>query len=144
LRFPCDELIHINALRRRIGYDGGMSQTSLIPTEAAQSLVLADSVQVSPASIVSRTLVQSPELRTVLFAFAEGQELTSHTSRRRALIQILSGACDFFYAGAWHRLESGALLHLPPGHPHAVRAGAGAFTMLLTLAAEPASLSTQP
>lgn len=120
-----------------------MSQTSLIPADAAQSLALADAVEISSAGIVSRTIVQSPELRTVLFAFDAGQELTSHTSRRRALVQVLSGVCDFFFAGAWHRLESGALLHLPPGHPHAVRAGAGAFTMLLTLAAEPAELSAQ-
>ena len=120
-----------------------MSQTSLISGEAAESLRLADAVQVSPSGIVSRTVVQTPELRTVLFAFDSGQELTSHTSRRRALVQVLNGACDFFFAGAWHRLDSGALLHLPPGHPHAVRAGAGPFTMLLTLAAEPAPLSSQ-
>lgn len=121
-----------------------MSQSSLIAAESAESLILAEAAQVSSAGIVSRTLVQTPELRAVLFAFDAGQELTSHTSRRRALVQVLSGACDFFYAGAWHRLESGAFLHMPPGHPHAVRAGAGAFTMLLTLAAEPASNSSQP
>jgi quercetin dioxygenase-like cupin family protein len=121
-----------------------MSQSSLIPADAAHSLVLADTVEVSSAGIVSRTIVQTPELRTVLFAFDAGQELTSHTSRRRALVQVLSGACDFFHTGAWHRLEAGTLLHLPPGHPHAVRAGDGAFTMLLTLAAEPAPTSSQP
>lgn len=121
-----------------------MSHSSLIAAESAESLILAEAAQVSSSGIVSRTLVQTPELRTVLFAFDAGQELTSHTSRRRALVQVLSGACDFFYAGAWHRLESGALLHMPPGHPHAVRAGAGAFTMLLTLAAEPASTPSQP
>ncbi len=119
-----------------------MSQTSLIPADTAQSLALAETAEVSSSGIVSRTLVQTPELRTVLFAFDAGQELTSHTSRRRALVQVLTGACDFFFAGAWHRLESGALLHLPPSHPHAVRAGAGAFTMLLTLAAEPAQPSS--
>ena len=125
-------------------YRGRMSQTSLIAADAAQSLTLADTVQVSAAGIVSCTLVQTPELRTVLFAFDAGQELTSHTSRRRALVQVLSGTCDFFFSDAWHRLESGALLHLPPGHPHAVRASDGAFTMLLTLATEPAASSSQP
>ncbi len=121
-----------------------MSQTSLIAADVAQSLTLADAVQVSAAGIVSRTVLQTPELRAVLFAFDADQELTSHTSRRRAVVQVLSGTCDFFFAGAWHRLETGALLHLPPGHPHAVRAGAGAFTMLLTLAAEPSAAVAQP
>ena len=105
--------------------------------DAAEMLKLAEHATVSAAGIVSRTVLQTPDLRVVLFAFDAGQELTSHTSRRRAVVHVLSGACDFFFAGAWHRLESGTLLHLPPSHPHAVRAGAGAFTMLLTLGAEP-------
>ena len=113
-----------------------MSQQTLLPTDDAQSLLLADAVQLSPSGIVSRTVLQTPEIRVVLFAFAEGQELTSHTSRRRALVQILSGECDFFFTGAWQRLTAGTFLHLPPNHPHAVRAGAGAFSMLLTLGSE--------
>ena len=105
-----------------------MNQFSLVPTEAARSVVLADSVHVAPAGIVSRTLLQSPELRVVLFAFDGGQELTTHTSRRRALLQVLSGEGDIFFDGAWHRLAAGGLVHLPPGHPHAVRAGAERLT----------------
>lgn len=118
-----------------------MAHPSLIAPDAAESLVLAENAQISAAGIVSRTLLQTPEVRVVLFAFDANQELTSHTSRRRALVQILSGACDFFYGGAWHRLVAGAWLHLPPSHPHAVRAADGPFTMLLTLGAEP-SLSS--
>jgi quercetin dioxygenase-like cupin family protein len=125
-----------------------MAQLALIAADAAQLLNLADAVHVSPAGIVSRTLLQTPELRAVLFAFDAGQELTSHTSRRRALVHVLTGSCEIFFSGEWHQLESGALVHLPPGHPHAVRAGANAFTMLLTLAAEPdehsSKSSTQP
>lgn len=123
-----------------------MSSHTLLDTDDAQCLKLADAVRLSPAGIVSRTVVQSPEVRVVLFAFAEGQELTSHTSRRRALAQVLAGCCDFFFRGHWQRLEAGTLLHLPPGHPHAVRAAAGPFTLLLTLGAEPAEPvpSTQP
>jgi quercetin dioxygenase-like cupin family protein len=113
-----------------------MSQTTLLSSTDAQSLVLADAAQTSPSGIVSRTVLQSAELRVVLFAFAEGQELTSHSSRRRALVQILDGSCEFFFAGAWQTLHAGAFLHMPPNHPHAVRAAAGPFTMLLTLGNE--------
>lgn len=118
-----------------------MAQPSLIAQDAAQALALAEHAQVSSAGIVSRTVLQTPELRVVLFAFDAGQELTSHTNRRRAVVQVLSGVCEFLFNGAWQRLEAGTLLHLPPNHPHAVRSGAGPFTMLLTLAAEP-SLSS--
>jgi len=113
-----------------------MSQPTLFPLDEAQSLLLADNMQISNAAIVSRTVIQSPELRVVLFTFAEGQELTTHTNRRRALVHVLDGMCEFFFAGKWHSLTAGALLHLPPDHPHAVRASSGPFSMLLTLGAE--------
>jgi quercetin dioxygenase-like cupin family protein len=114
-----------------------MSQKSLIAASEAHAIQLADAAQTSSSGIVSRTVLQSPEARVVLFTFADGQELTAHTSKRRALVQILDGACDFFFAGQWQRLTTGTLLHLPPDHPHAVRAGAGPFSMLLTLGADP-------
>jgi quercetin dioxygenase-like cupin family protein len=119
-----------------------MSSRTLLAADAAASLPLAEHAQISAAGIVSRTVLQTPELRVVLFAFDAGQELTSHTSRRRAVVQVLTGECEFLFADAWHRLAAGTVLHLPPGHPHAVRAGAGPFTMLLTLATEPAASET--
>lgn len=116
-----------------------MQTRSLIPADEAVSLVLADSARHAEAGIVSRTVVQTSEMRVTLFAFAAGQELTPHASPRRALIQILGGACEFFHSGAWHALAAGTLLHLPPGHEHAVRASSGDFTMLLTLVTTPAA-----
>lgn len=113
-----------------------MSPPTLLSSDQAQSLTLAEAAQTSAAGIVSRTVLQTPELRIVLFSFAERQELTSHTSRRRAVVHILEGTCDFFHSASWHRLEAGSLLHLPPNHPHAVRAADGPFSMLLTLGAE--------
>lgn len=114
-----------------------MTQRTLLPTDEAQALKLAEVAQVSASGIVSRTLLQSPEVRVVLFTFADGQELTAHSNRRRALVQILDGACDFFFAGKWQRLAAGMFLHLPPNHPHGVRATAGPCSMLLTLGVEP-------
>lgn len=113
-----------------------MNPRTLLSADEAQTLELAAAVQTSAAGIVSRTVLQTSELRVVLFAFAEGQELTGHSSKRRALVQILSGECEFQFNGAWARLSAGALLHLPPEHPHAVRAHAGPFSMLLTLGAD--------
>jgi quercetin dioxygenase-like cupin family protein len=69
----------------------------------------------------------------VLFGFAEGQELTEHTSTQHAFIQILSGECEFSIAGDPQNLKAGDFLYLPPNLPHAVRATTQ-FSMLLTLA----------
>ena len=128
--------MRVKAPGRAVRYCRRMAQPTLLSADEAQAIKLAEAAQTSASGIVSRTVVQSPEVRVVLFTFADGQELTSHTSRRRALVQILDGACDFFFAGRWQRLEAGTLLHLPPNHPHAVRAAAGPFSMLLTLGAE--------
>ena len=96
------------------------------------SLAIADA---DPESTVSKSVLREENARVTLFSFAAGQELTPHTNRCRALVQILSGSCDFFYNDAWQRLEAGTLLHLPPDHLHAVRAPE-AFKMLLPLCAE--------
>lgn len=113
-----------------------MASSTLLPSDAAASLRLQDAAQVSESGIVSRTVLQTEEIRAVLFTFSAGQELTSHSSRRRALVHILDGECDFFFGGKWQPLTAGTLLHLPPREPHAVRAARGPFSMLLTLGAE--------
>lgn len=116
-----------------------MKSTTLLPNDRAQAILLPEAVQTSPSGIVSRTVLQTDELRVVLFSFAEGQELTTHTNSRRVLVHVLDGECEFFFDGEWRRLGAGSLLHLPPNDPHAVRAIAGRFSMLLTFAAEAAS-----
>jgi quercetin dioxygenase-like cupin family protein len=68
----------------------------------------------------------------VLFGFAEGQELTEHTSTQHALIQILSGSCEFSLAGVPRHLKTGDLVYMPPHLPYAVKA-TEQFSMLLTL-----------
>ena len=70
--------------------------------------------------------------------FAAGQELSEHTSKARALVQILSGTCAFSVGATRHTLRAGDLLHLPPGAPHALTAPEP-FSMLLTQITEPAA-----
>src|ERR1022692_3087813 len=111
-----------------------MNERPLIDSGCEKILSLAAETQYAPNGIVSRTLLRTPNSRTVLFGFAEGQELTEHTSTQHALIQILSGACEFSLAGAPRNLKTGDLLYMPPNLPHAVRA-TQQFSMLLTLLA---------
>ena len=101
--------------------------------DSARILSLAKETQFAPNGIVSRTLLNTGGLRTTLFGFAEGQELTEHTSTRQALIQILSGECEFSLAGQPHQLKTGDILYMPPHLAHSVKA-TKQFSMLLTLA----------
>ena len=109
-----------------------MSERPLIESGHEKVLSLPAETQFAPNGIVSRTLLRAENARTVLFGFAAGQELTEHTSTQHALIQILSGECEFSLAGKAQRLKSGDLLYMPPNLPHAVKA-TQQFSMLLTL-----------
>lgn len=109
-----------------------MNEQPIIDAGAAKVLSLADETKFAPNGIVSRTLLRTANSRTVLFGFAAGQELTEHTSTQHALIQVLSGECDFALAGKSNLLKAGDVLYMPPNLPHAVRA-TSQFSMLLTL-----------
>ena len=97
----------------------------------------------APDGIVSRTLVQTPDWRIVLFGFAAGQELTEHTSSQNAIVQVLSGECGLTCGGKLHALKAGDLLCLPPGLPHAVKATTQ-FSMLLLLSKAGIPAQSQP
>lgn len=109
-----------------------MNEQPLIDANRESILSLAQETQFAENGIVSRTLLRTPGSRMVLFGFAEGQELTEHTSTQHAVIQMLSGECEFSLAGKPHPLKAGDLLYMPPHLPHAVRA-TKKFSMLLTL-----------
>jgi quercetin dioxygenase-like cupin family protein len=113
-----------------------MSKSTLFDPTQAGVLRLAEATQFSDAGIVSRALHDQAGVRVTLFAFAAGQQLTEHATPARALVQILSGACEFMLAGKKMPLRAGELLHMPPGLPHAVLA-TEAFSMLLITIREP-------
>jgi quercetin dioxygenase-like cupin family protein len=119
-----------------------MKSTALLDAGSAGTISLAEAGQVVGHGIVSRTLLATPELRSVLFSFAPEQALTEHTSTSRALIHIVSGECEFSVNGAPRGLKAGDILHLPPNVPHAVRATT-AMTMLLVLAPPTRAVGTK-
>lgn len=108
------------------------SEKPLIDTARESIVSLADETRFAPNGIVSRTLLKTPNTRTVLFGFAEGQELTEHTSTQHAVVQVLSGECEFSVAGKPHALKAGDFVYLPPNLAHAVKA-TKQCSLLLTL-----------
>ena len=109
-----------------------MSERPLIESEQEKIVSLPAETQYAANGIVSRTVLRSPNSRVVLFGFAEGQELTEHTSTQHAVVQMLSGECEFSLAGKPHALKAGDLLYMPSNLRHAVKATTQ-FSMLLTL-----------
>ena len=109
-----------------------MSEQPLIDVAREKILALKEETQFAANGIVSRTLLRTSGSRVVLFGFAEGQELTEHTSTQNAIAQILSGEGEFSLAGKPHAVKAGDLIYMPPNLPHAVKA-ITQFSMLLTL-----------
>ena len=109
-----------------------MTEQPLIDQNQAKAVSLGAETQFAPNGIVSRTLLRTPTTRLVLFGFSDGQELSEHTSTQQAVVQILTGQCEFSVAGKSHSLKQGDLFYMPPNAPHAVKAK-GEFSMLLTL-----------
>jgi len=109
-----------------------MNEQPLIDSRDEHIVSLAQETQFAPNGIVSRTLLRTDNARMVLFGFSEGQELTEHTSTRQAVVQILSGECEFSLSGKPHQLKAGDLLYMPANAPHALKA-TKPFSMLLTL-----------
>jgi quercetin dioxygenase-like cupin family protein len=116
-----------------------MSQSTLFDPRQIGVLHLAEATQFSDTGIVSRALHDQGGVRVTLFALAAGQRLTEHATPARALVQILSGACEFTLAGKTTPLRAGDLLHMPPGLPHAVLATEAFSMLLVTIRETPAA-----
>ena len=120
-----------------------MNERPLIDSGLEKVVSLPAETQFAPNGIVSRTLLRTANSRIVLFGFAQGQELTEQTSTQHAVIQILSGECEFSLAGKPRQLKAGDLLYMPPNLPHAVKA-TQQFSMLLTLSKPSERLENLP
>lgn len=91
-----------------------------IPHESVLSL--KDEVQVQPGQVVSKTLVQNSSVSITLFAFAQGEEISSHKSGGDALVTVFEGKGRFTVGGKDHLLSEGESLVMPADIPHAIYA----------------------
>ena len=72
----------------------------------------------------SKILGEHEEQKTILFAFAQGQELKSHTTPKEALLLMLEGQCSFIFPEekTIQTLEAGQIIRIPANVPHALKA----------------------
>jgi quercetin dioxygenase-like cupin family protein len=84
---------------------------------------LSELVDTVPSeSIVSRTIHRGDGVKTMLFAFAPGQELSEHTASVPAIIQILEGDCDLTLGPDSFRAGSGSWAYMQPNLAHSLTA----------------------
>ncbi|MHC4426969.1 MAG: cupin domain-containing protein [Planctomycetota bacterium] len=93
---------------------------------------LAELVQYSDDSIVSKTILDKPIGTITLFAFDKSQSLSEHTAPYDAVVQILEGCAKLTIGGEDVKVSAGQIIIMPGNVPHAV-AAEEKFKMLLTM-----------
>lgn len=101
-------------------------------TSISRPAQLAGLVDYQPGSVVSRVLLRNEGGVMTLFAFAEGEGLTEHSSPHDATVLVLEGSVRVVVGGEAYDVGRGEILHLPATVPHALESGSR-FKMLLTL-----------
>ena len=106
-------------------------ETVLAPNESA-TLSLPENIEFPAEGKNTRVLFTAPSGKVVLVTLASGHEWQEHATPNHALVQVLSGQCEFWLEGRPLNLEQGDLLHLAPDVAHSVKA-MGQLALLLSL-----------
>lgn len=92
---------------------------------------LSTLIQARPGEISSKILAQNDAVSMTLFAFDDGEEIGTHTSRGDALVLVLQGRGKITIDGHDYSLSAGESIVMPATVPHAVKAESVDFKFLL-------------
>lgn len=90
--------------------------------ESSAHLDLHATLPITPGATTSRVILDNVLIRVVTFTFGAGQELTEHSSPRAVICQLDDGRMRFQVEGRTHNMQSGDIIYLAPGAPHALTA----------------------
>ena len=102
----------------------------------SEAHVLRDLVDYQEGRVVSRTLAQNSALSLTLFAFDQGEGLSTHAAPGDAMVQVLDGEVSLTIGGKEVTAKSGEVVVMPADIPHSVNA-VTPFKMLLTVVKKP-------
>lgn len=103
--------------------------------EHAKVVELVNLVSYEEGQVVSRTLSQGKAVTLTLFAFAQGEGISTHSTPGDAMVQVLDGAAEVTIGDEVFVLNAGESIVMPADVPHGLEARER-FKMLLTLIKE--------
>lgn len=112
-----------------------MEQKERKPTDprlVATVLRYPDLVAYQDGAVVSRTIIDKNEGTVTVFAFDEGQRLSTHSAPYDALLEIVDGTGVITIEDREFEVQTGEQILMPADKPHAV-AGRGRFKMVLVM-----------
>lgn len=83
---------------------------------------LADMTEYASDGTVSKTIIDEPRVKVVLFAMSAGQSLSEHTASMPASIHILEGSASVLLDAERHEAPAGTYIFMPAQLNHAVDA----------------------
>lgn len=104
--------------------------------ELSKVLEMESLVTYQEGQVISRTLAQGKNLSLTLFAFAKGEEISSHSSSGDAMVYLLDGEADVTIGEKTFHLKKGETIVMPAGISHALLASEQ-FKMLLVVVFKP-------
>ena len=109
-----------------------MSDKKLKNIEASKVQLMTDLVNYQDGQVVSKTLVQNPNVSVTLFSFDEGEEISTHSAGGDAMVYLLDGAADIQINGEHFQVKKGETIVMPANIPHGLTA-VERFKMLLVV-----------
>ena len=88
----------------------------------SRALNMASLVEIQPGAVVSRTVISQPAGTVTLFAFDQGQGLSTHSAPYDAMVWILDGEANITIADQAVRARAGDMVIMPANQPHALQA----------------------
>ena len=98
----------------------------------AEPFEVAQKVEYDAGKVVSLTLAQQPGVGITLFAFDEGEGVSTHAAPGDAMAFVLEGEALITIDGKENHVKGGQAVVMPAGVPHAVKA-VTRFKMMLTI-----------
>lgn len=102
----------------------------------SKTLEMESLIEYQEGQVVSRTLAQGKNLSLTLFAFAKGEEISSHSSSGDAMVYVLDGESKITIGKEEFTVKKGETIVMPAGVPHALLA-TEKFKMLLVVVFNP-------
>lgn len=101
--------------------------------EKAALLDLAKEITVRPGEVASKTLAQNEAVSVTLFAFSQGEEISTHSSKGDAMVTGLEGKGIVVIDGKEFEVKKGETIIMPANVPHAINARNDDFKMILVV-----------
>lgn len=107
-----------------------MKQKFIKNIEFAKTLTMAGLVDYQPGRVVSLTLVQNEAVSITLFAFSQGETISTHAAPGDALVYLLDGEAEITVGDSKLTARTGEAVVMPANIPHGLEA-VDSFKMLL-------------